>query len=421
MTPRRQPLRVTNRPPRRDPAPPIVKADTTSWARPWVQMKYFSFAPAVYPNMLAGVSPDATAGELVTVYDRDGQVFGRGIYNPRAKVAVRVLQHGDEPFEESDLDARVHRAIALRLQRLELPGRTDAFRVIHSDGDGLGGLVVDRYADTLSIEVSTLGMWLRLRRWLPVLHENLGTKSHVIHADPEIARMEGMRLADVPEIDDEAPRSVKVKEDGVRYFVDFSEGHKTGFFCDQRDNRRRFAELARGSRVLDLCAYTGGFALSARVTGSCSDVTAVDLDEKAVALAKKNADLNQVRLNLVHADAFTWGRQMIANGERWDSVVVDPPKFVTSRDDELAQKGRNKYYDLNAVALQLVKRGGLYVSCSCSGLLDVAEFEEIVMRAAHRNKRKLQIIDRTGPGLDHPVMSNAADGRYLKVLWAIVW
>lgn len=415
MTPRRDSQH------RRPAPPPVVKADTTGWATPWVQMKYFSFAPAVYPNMLAGVSPDASAGELVTVYDRDGMVFGRGFYNPRAKVAVRVLQHGTEPFEEADLDARVQRAIDLRLQRLDLTQRTDAFRVIHSDGDGLGGLVVDKYADTLSIEVSTLGIWRRLRRWLPLLHEKLGTHTHVIHADPEIARMEGMRVADVPEIDDEAPRSVKVREDGVRYIVDFSEGHKTGFFCDQRDNRQRFAQLARGTRVLDLCAYTGGFALSARVSGGCEDVTGVDLDEKAVALAKKNADLNQVRVNWVHGDAFTWGRQMITNGELWDSVVVDPPKFVSSREGEFAEKGRNKYYDLNAVALQLVKRGGLYVSCSCSGLLDVAEFEEIVMRAAHRNKRKLQIIDRTGPGLDHPVMSNAADGRYLKVLWAIVW
>ena len=384
-------------------------------------MKYFSFAPAVYPNMLAAVSDDAAAGELVTVYDRDGQIFGRGIYNPKAKVAVRVLQHGEDSFDEADLDERVTRAIDLRLQRLGLPKRTDAFRAIHSDGDGLGGLVVDRYSDTLSIEVSTLGVWRRLRRWLPVLHDKLGTQNHVIHADADIARMEGMRSADVPEMDDEAPRSVRIREDNVRYLVDFSEGHKTGFFCEQRENRLKFAQLARGSRVLDLCTYTGGFALSARVLGGCEDVTGVDLDEKAVAQAKKNADLNQVRVNWVHADAFTWGRQMIANGEIWDTVVVDPPKFVMSREGEFAQKGRNKYYDLNAVAIQLVKRGGLFVTCSCSGLLDVAEFEEIVMRAAHRNKRKLQIIDRTGAGPDHPVMSNAADGRYLKVVWALVW
>ncbi len=416
---------IDRRPPfRRPPSLPThseAPEGSEAWEAPWVQMKYFSFAPAVYPNMLAAVSKDIGAGQLVSVYDRDGAMFGKGIFNPKAKVAVRVLQHGDERFGEDDLDARLHRALDFRLGRLKLQDRTDAFRAVHSDGDGLGGLVVDKYADTLSIEVSTLGMWLRLSRWLPMIHEKLGTKNHVIHADSEIARMEGMKLSDVPEIEDEAPRSVKIREDGVRYLVDFSEGHKTGFFCDQRDNRRRFAELVHGGRVLDLCAYTGGFALSARVNGGSEDVTGVDLDEKAVALGKKNADLNQVRVNWVHGDAFTWGRQMALNGELWDAVVVDPPKFVMSRDDELAQKGRNKYYDLNAVALQLVKRGGFFVSCSCSGLLDVAEFEEIVMRAAHRNKRKLQIIERTGAGMDHPVMSNAADGRYLKTLWAIVW
>jgi 23S rRNA (cytosine1962-C5)-methyltransferase len=183
---------------------------------------------------------------------------------------------------------------------------------------------------------------------------------------------------------------VRARENGVRYQVSFEDGHKTGFFCDQRDNRLKFARLAQG-RVLDLCSYTGGFALSAKVLGGCEDVTGVDLDEKAIAQAKKNADLNQTRIDWVHADTFTWGRQMQQNGALWDTVVLDPPKLVFSRDPEEGQLGRNKYYDMNAVALGLLKRGGLFVTCSCSGLLDVAEFEDIVMRAAHRNKRRLQI------------------------------
>jgi 23S rRNA (cytosine1962-C5)-methyltransferase len=157
------------------------------------------------------------------------------------------------------------------------------------------------------------------------------------------------------------------------------------------------------------------------VLGGCEDVTGVDLDEKAIAQAKKNADLNQTRIDWVHADTFTWGRQMQQNGALWDAVVLDPPKLVFSRDPEEGQLGRNKYYDMNAVALGLLKRGGLFVTCSCSGLLDVAEFEEIVMRAAHRNKRRLQILDRTGAGADHPVMSNCPESRYLKVLWCLAW
>ena len=384
-------------------------------------MKYFSFHPAVYPNMLRAVSPDAGAGDLVNVYDKEGQLFGSGFFNPNAKVPLRVLQHGEEVLTEEALDARVDAALDLRLKTLRLNETTDAWRVISSDGDGLSGLVVDRYSDVLSIEVTTLGVWRRLSRWLPKLHAALGTKQHLIEVDPDIARIEGMRYADVPEADAPAPRGVRIRENGVRYQVGFEDGHKTGFFCDQRDNRLKFGHLARGRRVLDLCSYTGGFALSARIHGGCEEVTAVDLDEKAIAQAKKNADLNQVRIDWVHADTFTWGRQMQQNGALWDAVVLDPPKLVFSRDPEEGQLGRNKYYDMNAVALGLLQRGGLFVTCSCSGLLDVAEFEEIVMRAAHRNKRRLQILDRTGAGADHPVMSNCPESRYLKVLWCLAW
>jgi 23S rRNA (cytosine1962-C5)-methyltransferase len=406
-------------PRRESPAPP--PAGSESWLRPWAQMKYFSFHPAVYPNMLRAVSPDAGAGDLVNVYDKEGQLFGSGFFNPNAKVPLRVLQHGEDVLTEEALDTRVDAALDLRLKTLRLNETTDAWRVISSDGDGLSGLTVDRYADVLSIEVTTLGVWRRLSRWLPKLHAALGTKQHLIEVDPDIARIEGMRYSEVPEADAPAPRGVRIRENGVRYQVGFEDGHKTGFFCDQRDNRLKFGHLARGRRVLDLCSYTGGFALSARIHGGCEDVTAVDLDEKAIAQAKKNADLNQVRIDWVHADTFTWGRQMQQNGALWDAVVLDPPKLVFSRDPEEGQLGRNKYYDMNAVALGLLKRGGLFVTCSCSGLLDVAEFEEIVMRAAHRNKRRLQIIDRTGAGADHPVMSNCPESRYLKVLWCIAW
>lgn len=423
-----RPPQPRDRGPSRRPEPRLPSPETPApsgsadWPQPWAQMKYFSFNPAVYPNMISAVSRDAAAGDLIHVMDKDGQPFGTGFFNPRAKIPLRVLQHGAEPLTEADLDARLERAVLLRRDALKLDAVTNAYRVVFSDGDGLSGLTVDRYADTLSIEVTTLGVWKRLHRWLPKMRELLGTTQHVIQVDPEVAQIEGMRMADVPEIDDPAPATVRIQEHGIRYQVNFPDGHKTGFFCDQRDNRLRFGQLVAGKRVLDLCCYTGGFALAAKVIGKCEDVTAVDLDEKSIASARKNADINQVRLSLTQSDAFGWGRQMIANGEVWDAVVLDPPKFLFSREPESeeAKKGRNKYYDLNAVALQLVKPGGLFITCSCSGLLSLEEFEEIVCRAAHRNKRKLQILDRTGAGMDHPVMSNCPDGRYLKVIWAVV-
>jgi 23S rRNA (cytosine1962-C5)-methyltransferase len=383
-----------------------------------VQMKYYSYHPAIFPNMVGAVSADAGAGDLVAVFDKEGRRFGAGYYNPKARVPLRVLHHGMGEFTEADLDELLLRAVNLRRDVLKLDAATNAYRVVHSDADGLSGLVVDRYADTLSIEVSTLGAWRRLRRWLPVMHAALGTERQVIHVDTDIALMEGIRLADVPEAMTAAgaPAMVKVHEHGLRYAVNFSDGHKTGFFCDQRDNRLRLGRLAHG-RVLDLCTYTGGFALAARVLAGCEDVTGVDLDEKAIAQARQNANLNQTRINWVHGDAFTWARQMLRNGERWDTVVLDPPKLIHHRDRE--EEGIFKYRDLNALALQLVKPGGLFVTCSCSGLLRTDDFEDLVIGTAHRHSRKLQILDRTGPGLDHPVMSNCPESRYLKALWVV--
>lgn len=380
-------------------------------------MKYYSYHPAVFPNMAGAVSPDAGAGDLVNVYDKEGRRFGAGYWNPKARVPLRVLHHGESPFGEAELDAMLVRAVRLRRETLKLDADSDAYRLVHSDADGLSGLVVDRYADTLSIEVTTLGAWRRIRRWLPLLHQEAGTAQHVLHVDPEIALMEGMRIADVPEASEDGPRGVRIREHGVRYHVNFEDGHKTGFFCDQRDNRARLGRLARG-RVLDLCTYTGGFALAARVLAGCEDVTGVDLDEKAIAQARLNANLNQTRVNWTHGDAFTWGRQMIQNGQLWDTVVLDPPKLIHHRDRQ--EEGVFKYRDLNAVALQLVRRGGLFVSCSCSGLIGMDAFEELVIGAAHRQGRKLQILDRTGPGLDHPVMSNCPESRYLKAIWSVV-
>lgn len=399
-------------------APPPPGSE--SWVQPWAQMKYFSYNPAVYPNMVSAVSRDAQAGDLINVYDKEGQPFGTGFFNPKAKIPLRLLQHGVEPLTEDDLDARLERALRLRLDVLKLGAHTDAYRLIFSDGDGIAGLTVDRYADTLSIEVTTLAVWRRLRRWLPKMHALAGTTQHVINVDPDIAQMEGMRRAEVPEADDPGPESVQITEHGVRYHVNFVDGHKTGFFCDQRDNRLRFGQLAAGKRVLDLCCYTGGFALAAKLIGKCDDVIGVDLDEKSIEQAKQNANLNRTRIHWTQSDAFSWCRDMIANGRQWEAVVLDPPKFLFAREGEDAEKGRNKYYDLNAVAIQLVERGGLFVSCSCSGLLSAEEFEEIVCRAAHRNKRKFQILDRTGAGMDHPMMSNCPESRYLKVLWGII-
>jgi len=415
ISPRRSGVPREAGPRRPDGSPP----GSESWRTPWVQMKYYSFHPCIFPAMIRAASEDAQPGQFVHVYDKDGQPFGQALYNPRARVPLRVLYHGTEPVGEEHLTKLLDRALELRLGLFKLPDTTDSFRVVHSDGDGLSGLVVDKFADVLAVEVHSLGMFQRLPAWLPGLHERLGTKRTVVSVDPDIARIE--RITGGQQLSDKVS-AVKIVESGVRFEVNFDEGHKTGFFCDQRDNRRRFAPLVKDARVLDLCCYTGGFAISAALHGGAKETVGVDLDEKAIAQARRNANLNHLKpagSSWVHCDSFSYARQMQKNSDQWDAVVVDPPKFMTSR--ETAHEDRWRYEDLNGLAMSIMRPGGLLVTCSCSGLLTPEEFEQIVHKAAHRLSRRLQIFDRTGAGPDHPVMSNCPESHYLKVLWGRVW
>lgn len=421
----KKPFRRDSRPPRRDNAPPPRKRLTyrdgtplgsESWQEPWVELKYFSYNPAVFPRMIGAFSPEIEPGSIVHVYDKNGEPFGAGFWNEPSRTPLRMVYHGKDNFTEADLDKTVANAVRLRRDILRLDETTNAYRIIHGDSDGIGGLIVDRYADVLSLDVSTLGAWQRLERWLPMLHKLCDTSRHVIQIDEDIARMEGIDTRKQPCPSDPV-RIVKILENGITYEVDFAQGHKTGFFCDQRDNRLKFSTMVKGASVLDLCCYSGGFSIAAKMLGDAQEVTAVDLDEKAIAMAKRNANINNQRINFVHADAFVYARQMVRNGTLFDAVLLDPPKFIIGRDGY--EDGIKKYHDLNMLGLQCLRPGGLFVTCSCSGLLTPPDFERVIIKAAQRQGRKLQIMALTGPGWDHPFLSTYPEGRYLKVLWAI--
>lgn len=381
---------------------------------PTVQIKTISFHPSIWPKMIGEVSRDAKAGDLVRVIGRDGAPFGWGLWNPRSRMPLRIVSHTAGDLDESFFESAIRRAADLRRNVLGLDGVTDSYRAVYGGADFLPGLVADKFADVLSVEITSLPVWQRLPRWLPLLHECFDTRRVVIDLDPELAQGEGIPSRGGVEPD--PVRTVKILEHGVRYEVDFSTGHKTGFFCDQRDNRRKFGAWAKDRTVLDLCCYTGAFSIHAALAGA-SEVTAVDLDETAVAMAKRNANINQTKIKFTHADAFTWIRTMIENGRTWDLVLADPPKFLFGGDDE---KGMGKYADLNKLAVDLVAPGGLFVTCSCSGQLAAEDFERVVATAAHKRQKRLQILDRTGAGPDHPCLSNYPESRYLKVIWARV-
>jgi len=395
---------------------------------PWVALRSASFHPFIYKRMLRAADPAARPGDLVQVYDKSGALFGRGLYHPRSQIAVRMLAHGDTAVGDSFFQERVNSAVELR-RILRIDESTDAYRLVHAEADGLSGLVVERYADCLAFEVFSLGMFQRLALIERALIAALGPPASldrpgktspawrvIVRADADIERIEGFRATDAePRNRADALTQVTIREHGVRFRVDLATGHKTGFFCDQRDNRRRFAGLCRDADVLDLCCYTGGFALAAKLLGQAKHVTAVDLDEAALAVARDNVNLNNTRIDLVHSDAFNYLRQMIANGRQFDRVVLDPPKLAPTRDDvPLAEK---KYFDLNALAAQVVRPGGLLLTCSCSGLISTTVFNDIVTRALRRAGREAQRIDQSAAAADHPVALNCPETSYLKAIW----
>jgi len=336
-------------------------------------------------------------------------------------VPLRLFNHSTEALAEDHFKTLLKQAVELRTDILNLPDATDAFRVVHADADRIPGFMADKLGDVLAVEISNTTALKNASEWCGWLQEMLGTKELVIHMDETAQRAESLSLRELEQglagLEANATAG-RITENGMRFHVDFEHGHKTGFFCDQRDNRAKWGQWVKGRRVLDICCYSGGFAIAAKMGGAL-EVTGVDLDEKAIEQAKKNANLNQQRISFIHADAFTWMRQMQRNNSTWDAIILDPPKLIYSRD--AFEEGKAKYHDLNKLALSLVEPGGLFTTCSCSGLMPVEVFEEIVTGIAHRAGRKLQILDRTGPGADHPVMSNCPDSRYLKVLWARVW
>ncbi len=230
------------------------------------------------------------------------------------------------------------------------------------------------------------------RFWQSVA-EKLGTAHFRVSVDERVAMQED--FSGRPLASPLLPPRVTVTEHGIRYRIHFEDGHKTGFFCDQRDNRGGLARFTADKSVLDLCCYTGGFGLNALVRGKAREVTCVDLDEKAVELARENGHANQVRLDVIHADAFGYARQMGVNGKSFGVVVLDPPKLIPDR-EEIAP-GKRKYFDLNVLAMKLVEPGGLLVTCSCSGLLDVHEFLALLGAAAQsRAARPVTLACRRG-------------------------
>ena len=414
---KREPRRASPPPPR--PRPFDVssgKADPDATVKlkarrgsphPWIWRSMIS-----EPDLPRGLLP----GQLVRVMDRDGESLGRAFWSPQSTIALRIVTHdAAETVDAAFFERKIGEALRFRREILDLEKTTDGYRVVHAEADGLSGLMVDRLGGVVAVEVFGIGFARHIALVKEALAKLLPGLGVVVRADVRSGEIEGFELPRDPN----EPRTSEVTEHGVRFKIDFEEGHKTGFFCDQRDNRVLWGRLVRGLRVLDAHCYTGGFALHA-ARGGAASVVGVDLDETAIATAKKNANLNQLgsKVSLVHSDIFPYLRDAQRQGKTFEAISLDPPKLA--RDQSEVSEAIRTYSDLNKVALDSVAPGGFLLTCSCSGAVSETDFIQMLRGAASRSRRELQVFQVSGAAPDHPWALHAPEGRYLKAVFARV-
>jgi 23S rRNA (cytosine1962-C5)-methyltransferase len=384
---------------------------------PQVRLKIVrrSSHPWVFQKMVEKPAERIANGSVVDVIDREGQWAGRGFYNGHSRIALRILTaDANEVLDDAFFARRLEQAVTLRRNLLGLDAVTTAYRIVHSEGDNLSGLVVDRFGSTLVLEFFSAGMY-RFREAIQNALAGMFPESRFYwFAEEHVQKQESFNCR-APE----PPPSEVIIEHGVRFRVAPGSKHKTGFFTDQRDNRRLLASFCAGKRVLDLCCNTGGFAVYAKTLGNAEEVVGVDLDEQAILLAKQNANLNQARIRFVQADLFPWLRDILPTGQRFDVVVLDPSK--QTRDREEVGFALKKYFDMNRLALQAVAPGGIYLTCSCTGLVGEEDFLEMLRRAAWQAGRTVQVLHVGGAGADHPFLVHVPEGRYLKAIFCRVF
>ena len=335
---------------------------------------------------------DAAFADLV---DRNGNVLASGFHSARSQIRLRALTYGGEPLTPDLIRARIAAAIARRRELLD--DGTNAVRIVNAEGDELSGLVVDHYNDLAVIEIANFGV----EQIKDLIVDAIGMPRVFFKNDLPARKIEGLSLESSG-----AAEATEIKESGLRFLVDPREGQKTGFFLDQRENRRLARSLANDRRVLNLFSYSGAFGVYA---GAARSIVNVDVSEKAIDLARRNHDLNGVKADFVVADAFDWVRKC---RDTFDLVICDPPAFAKSRGDvERAARG---YKDINLHALRLVEPGGLLMTFSCSGHMSLDLFQKVIFAAALDARRSVAFVRRLTAGPDHPISLYCPEGEYLK-------
>jgi 23S rRNA (cytosine1962-C5)-methyltransferase len=376
---------------------------------------FYGRHPWVFAGAIEAVEGEPGDGDVVDVVSHAGHFVARGLYNSQSKIRVRLYSWAaDVPLDDAFFRDRLAAALRLRESILKLSGPGRACRLVFSEGDGLSGCTVDRYDRWLVVQFTALAMARRRDLIADLLEEMLQPEGIYLRTERGVGQMEGLELQDrllrgwVP------AEPVTIEENGLRFLVHLTEGQKTGFYLDQRDNRRAVASLSAGRRVLDGFCYSGGFGLQAARAGA-REVIGVDASEPALALARENARINGLeRVSFVREGVFPFLDRLDQAGERFGMVILDPPKFARKRD--AVDEALRGYRRLQTLGLRLLEPDGIFVTCCCSGLITMTMLEELLSQVAAEVRRDVQILDWRGQAPDHPVAVACPETSYLKCL-----
>jgi 23S rRNA (cytosine1962-C5)-methyltransferase len=348
------------------------------------------------------------AGAIVNVRGEDGRSFGTGYFNPKSLIAVRLLtEECDVVIDQDFFAGRLARALKLRDSLYEKP----FYRLVHAEGDHLPGLVIDRFGDTLTVQIGTAGMEKQRANILEALDRLLSPATVILRGDTPSRALEGLDSY-VETVKGKGHR-IAVEENGARYIADLTEGQKTGWYYDQRDNRAFIAQFAKGKSVLDAYSYTGGFGILVAKSGA-RETVCLDSSAPALALAGESARVNNVKIKAVKADVFEELERLIAGGEKFDIVLADPPPFVKSKKD--LEPGAKAYRKLARLAAQVTAPGGTLMLASCSHNIPPERFAAECAQGLLRTGRGASVIRQAGAGPDHPVNPLLPESAYLKAL-----
>jgi 23S rRNA (cytosine1962-C5)-methyltransferase len=363
----------------------------------------------IFAGHIDEVRGDPKAGDVVDVCAHSGRFLGRGFFNPQSKIRVRLLTFRDEPIDETFWASRI--AVAEGLRRRVVSG-TNAYRLIHGESDLLPGLIVDRYRDMLVMQTLSFGMARCKELLADLLMRETGTSSVYLRNDVHSLALEGLPV-EQGFLLGEGPTTIEIQEGAARFVVDVEHGQKTGWFCDQRENRLAVAPLAQGAAVLDAFCHTGAFGIQTALRGAAS-VLGLDVSREAVKMAREHAVMNKVedRCEFRNADAFDEFPKLERAGARFDLVILDPPSFARTK--QAVPQALAGYKQINLRALRLVRPQGLLATCSCSHHVGEEEFWRMLQDAARDAKRQVRLLERRSQARDHPVLAAMPETRYLK-------